>query len=99
MPFASAEIKLQCHLKVLPSLSGTGTCQGQAPCATATLVALLRVEVPGAPVQGAAGQSLSTAGRCVGAEGEVEDAEEERLPRNVSGLAGGMPWGKAEKQP
>lgn len=97
MPFASAEIKLQRHLKILPSHSGTGTWQDHVPCETAMSVPLLRVEMPVSVCAGCCG-TVPFHGRAVGAKSEVEEAKEERLPRNVAGLAAGVPWGKAEKQ-
>lgn len=85
MPFASAEIKLHHHLKILPSHSGTGTWQGCVPCEMAMSVPLLRVEMPVSVCAGCCG-TVPFHGRTVQAETEVDEAKEERLPRNVSVL-------------
>lgn len=81
MPFASAEIKLHC-LKILPSHSGTGAWQGCVPCEMAMSVPLLCGEMPVSVCAGCCGTVPSMAGLW---GLRVEEAKEERLPRNVSG--------------
>lgn len=97
MPFASAEIKPQYHLKILPSHPGAGPQQSHVPCEMGMLVPLLCVGMPMSVCAGRI-ETMSFHSRAVGEESKVEENKEEADQKCLRPLAAGVPWGKAENQ-